>query len=445
MTPPAGPTGTPTDRPTGTDLVPSPVGTRSAERSPTDSVPRSVHVAAAWSWRLIVIAVGLAIVVLGMSVSKVIWVPVVVALLLTVLLNPVADALERYLRFPRALAAAVCTLGLLVVVGGLLTLAGRQIVEGFSDLYDQATEGFSALLVYLADSPLGLDTAQIEEYLAQAQEQVSANSDTLVSGALAFTTTIGTVLAGAIVALFCLLFFLKDGPTIGAWLIRLLPRTGRYPAYEASRRGLVTLSSYARAQILVAFVDAVGIGLGAALLGLPLVVPLTVLVFLASFIPFVGAIATGSIAVLVALVDQGPGTALVMLAIVLGVQQLEGNVLQPLLLGHAVSLHPVAVLLAVTAGSIAAGIIGALLAVPLAATVNTVVLYLHGTDKFPALGRDPDALERRLAQLAGTDAGDHDAGVVGDSEATGPAPADAGARGGRAAGPATDDPGASRP
>lgn len=393
------------------------------DRPATDSVPRSVHVAAAWSWRIIVIAVAVAIIVLGMAVGKVIWVPVVVALLLTVLLKPVADALERRLRFPRALAAAVCTVGLLVVVGGLLTLAGRQIADGVGDLYEQATEGFSALLVYLAESPLGLDTAQIESSIEQVQDQVSANSSSLVSGALAVTTTVGNLLAGAIITLFCLLFFLKDGPVIGAWLIRLLPQPGRHPAYEASRRGLVTLSSYARAQILVAFVDAVGIGVGAALLGLPLVVPLTVLVFLASFIPFVGAIATGAIAVLVALVDQGPGRALIMLLIVLAVQQLEGNVLQPLLLGHAVSLHPVAVLLAVTAGSIAAGIIGALLAVPLAATINTVVLYLHGRDKFPALGRDPAALDRRLAALAGEDvaAGD-DAAVLTDAE-TAPATA----------------------
>jgi predicted PurR-regulated permease PerM len=363
-------------------------------------VPRSVQVAAAWSWRLIVIAFAVAVVLVGLSLGKVIWVPVVIALLLTVLLNPVAEWLVRVARLPRVLAAALCVLGLVGVVGGLLTLVGRQLVMGFGELYGQAQEGFSALLVYLAESPLGIDTEQIEGYLAQAQDQLQANSDTLVSGALAVTTTVGSVLAGTLIALFVLIFFLKDGPVIGAWLVRLMPTGARHRTWEAARRGLVTLSSYVRAQILVAFVDAVGIGLGAAILGLPLVVPLTVLVFLASFIPFVGAIATGAIAVLVALVDQGPGAAVVMLLIVLGVQQLEGNVLQPLLLGHAVSLHPVAVLLAVTAGSLTAGILGALLAVPLAATINTVVLYLHGNDKFPWLGRDPDGLDRRLATLA---------------------------------------------
>nr|WP_297425494.1 AI-2E family transporter [uncultured Actinotalea sp.] len=378
----------------------APAGGGPAARPVPETVPRSVQVAAAWSWRLLVIAFGLAVIVLGLSLGKVIWVPVVIALLLTVLLQPVADWLVRVARVPRALAAAVCVLGLVGAVGGLLTLVGRQLAMGIGELYGQAQQGFSELLAYLAESPLGIDAEQIQAYLDQALEQVQANSDSIVSGALAVTATVGSVLAGAIIALFVLLFFLKDGPVIGAWLVRLLPHGARHRTWEASRRGLVTLSSYVRAQILVAFVDAIGIGLGAAILGLPLVVPLTVLVFLASFIPFVGAIATGAIAVLVALVDQGPGAAVIMLLIVLGVQQLEGNVLQPLLLGHAVSLHPVAVLLAVTAGSLTAGILGALLAVPLAATVNTVVLYLHGNDKFPWLGRDPDGLDQRLAALA---------------------------------------------
>lgn len=370
-------------------------------RSVADGVPRSVQLAAAWSWRLLVIGLAVAAVVLGMAFGKVIWVPVVVAMLLTVLLTPVVDALVR-LRLPRGLAAALTVVALIAFVGGLLTLAGRQIVQGVGELWTQASEGIDALLVYLADGPLGLDAEQLAGYVEQAREQLGSSSGAIASGALSVTTTVGQVLAGAVIALFCLLFFLKDGPVIWAWLLRLLPQPARLPSYEASRRGVLTLGSYARAQILVAFVDAVGIGIGAAILGLPLVIPLTVLVFLASFIPFVGAIATGAIAVLVALVDQGPGTALVMLLIVLGVQQLEGNVLQPLLLGHAVSLHPVAVLLAVTAGSLAAGIVGALLAVPLAATLNTVILYLHGRDKFPQLGQDPDGLARRFRQLEGS-------------------------------------------
>lgn len=369
-----------------------------------DSVPLSVRVAAAWSWRVLLIGLVVGVLIIGLAVAKVVWVPVVVALLLAVLLTPLVDLLVRKLRFPRGLAAVTTVIGLIALIAGLLTLAGQQIVQGFAELWDQAAVGFQELLVQLEESPLAIDAEQLSTYLDEATSQLAENSSMIVSGAVSVTTTIGQVLLGAIIALFCLLFFLKDGKIIWAWLLRLLPVASRDRVYEASRRGVVTLGSYTRAQILVAFVDAVGIGIGAAVLGLPLVVPLTVLVFLASFIPFVGAIATGAIAVLVALVDQGLGSALIMLAIVIGVQQLEGNVLQPLLLGHAVSLHPVAVLLAVTAGSLSAGIIGALLAVPFAATVNTVVLYLHGRDKFPYLGLDPGGFAAQLALLDGPQA-----------------------------------------
>ena len=365
------------------------------------SVPRGVRVAAAWSWRVLLVLLAVAALALVMAYSKVLWVPVVLALLLTVLLSPVVDLLVGRLLMPRGAAAAITVVALLAVVSGLLTVAGREILQGFGELWTQAEAGFEELLVDLAASPLGLDAAQIDAYLEQGGEQLSANSGTLLSGAVSVTTTVAHVLVGAIVTLFCLLFFLKDGAMIWAWVLRLLPRDARLAAYEASRRGMVTLGAFTRTQILVALIDAIGIGLGAAILGIPLALPLAVLVFLASFIPFVGAIATGSIAVLVALVDQGLGTALIMLAIVLAVQQLEGHVLQPLLLGHAVSLHPVAVLLAVAGGSLAAGIVGALFAVPLVATLNTVILYLHGRDKFPGLGHDGDGLQRRLRQLDG--------------------------------------------
>lgn len=365
------------------------------------SVPGSVRAAAAWSWRVLLILGVVGVLVLLLAVSKVLWVPVVVALLLTVLLTPLVNLLQDRLRFPRGAAAATAVVVLLAVVAGLVTLAGRQIITGFEDLWAQTQAGFTELLDTLADGPLQLDRGQLDDYLAQAGDQLSANSSSLVSGAVSATVTVGHVLAGALVALFTTLFFLKDGALIWAWLVRLVPAPSRLRVHEAGRRGLVTLTAFTRTQILVALIDAVGIGLGAIILGLPLAVPLAVLVFLASFIPFVGAIATGAIAVLVALVDQGPTTALIMLGIVLLVQQIESHVLQPLLLGHAVSLHPVAVLLSVTAGSLAAGIVGALFAVPFVATLNTVLLYLHGRDKFPQLGTDPDGLHRWLRHLDG--------------------------------------------
>ncbi|WP_206515615.1 AI-2E family transporter [Georgenia faecalis] len=369
-----------------------PLTPRVARRDPgpsaDDAVPPSVRSAAAWSWRLLVIAAALVAAGYIVIVFKTVVVSFLVAILLAVLLEPIATRLRRNLRMPRALAAAMTIAVTLAAVGALLALAGRSIVAGFSDLAEQAQVGFTELAAWLSEGPLGIDDAQITLWLEELQTQVEENSGVLVSGVLSATGSVTQVAVGAIIALFCLFFFLREGRRIWQWFVRLAPVRVREPMNEAGIRGWVSLGAYARTQILVAFVDAVGIGAGAAILGVPLALPLAVLVFLGSFIPIVGALFTGSVAVLVALVDQGIGTALIMLGIVLLVQQLEGNVFQPWLMGNAVSLHPVAVLLAVTAGTGIAGILGALFAVPVAAVVNTVVLYLHGHDKYPRLATD---------------------------------------------------------
>ena len=353
-----------------------------------DALPRSVQLSAAWSWRLLVIVAATAVGLWLLNYFKVIAVAVAVAVLLSVLLTPVARFLRERIRFSRVAASATSVVGLLVVVGGLLTLAGNSIVNGFADLASEATAGLDTLIGWLSTGPLQISASQIEAYRQQATTSLSDNTASLLSGALSVTTTLGHVGTGAIIALFCTLFFLIDGRRIWFWVVGLLPRSARQRTHEASRRGLVALGAYTRTQILVALVDAVGIGIGAAILQVPLALPLATLVFIGSFIPIVGALISGSVAILVALVAHGPVVALAMLAVVLLVQQIEGHLLQPLLMGHAVSLHPVAVLLAVAAGSMAAGIVGALFAVPIAAVVNTVLLYLHGHDKYPDLGTD---------------------------------------------------------
>lgn len=352
------------------------------------SVAPSMRAAAAWSWRFLLIAAATAALLWIIGFFQVIVVSVAVALLLTVLLAPVARFLHSRARFPRGLAAITSVLLLLAVVTGLVTVAGRSIASGFGDLYDQASQGVDEALDWLSSGPLALSTDQLDDLVQQGRDQISSNADSLVSGALSVTTTVGHVAAGSLITLFCTFFFLLDGRTIWAWLVGLLPVPVRERVHQAGRRGIVTLSGYTRTQILVALVDATGIGIGAAILGVPLALPLATLVFVGSFIPIVGAVATGAVAVLVALVSQGPVVALIMLGVVLLVQQIEGHVLQPFLMGHAVSLHPVAVLLVVAAGSLAAGIVGALFAVPIAAVLNTVVLYLHGHDKFPQLGTE---------------------------------------------------------
>ncbi|WP_081844691.1 AI-2E family transporter [Cellulomonas sp. URHE0023] len=379
---------------------------RAPRREP---VPPSVQAAASWSWRLLLIGAALAVLLWLLNELKVVVVPIAVALLLSVLLAPFVNWLDRHTRLPRVAATAIAVVGMVVLVAALVTLATRSIVKGIGELWDQAAQGIDQLTTWLSDGPLGLTTSEINTYVESIQKSASGGSSELVSGALHATTTVGHVAAGILIALFCLFFFLLDGRRIWSWVIGLLPRGSREHVHQAGRRGVVTLGAYTRTQILVAGVDALGIGIGAAILGVPLALPLAVLVFLGSFVPIVGAVVTGSVAVLVALVANGPVNALLMLAVVLVVQQIEGHGLQPFLMGHAVSLHPVAVLLSVAAGSFVAGIIGALLAVPIVATLNTVVLYLHGHDKFPQLGRDDHVpvrgrghpvLDRAIAQVA---------------------------------------------
>jgi len=363
-------------------------------------IPPVLVASAAWGWRMLVVLLVAGVFVYLCSFLSTVVVPVAIALLLTVLLQPVDRFLRTKIRLPRGLSAVLSVIFLLALLAGLVTAAGTQLVSGISQLSDQAIKGFNELLAWAQGAPLNLNLESVETYWNTFLDNVQQYTSTILDGAVTVTTTVGHVLAGFLITLFCTIFFLLDGRQIWTWTVGLLPRHVRERTHQAGRRGLVTLSSYVRTQILVAFIDALGIGVGAAIIGLPLVVPMAALVFLGSFIPFVGAIITGTIAVLVALVAKGWVWALVMLGIVLLVQQIEGHLLQPFLMGRAVSLHPVAVLLAVTGGTVIAGIVGALFAVPLVAVLNTVILYFNGHDKFPELGFDDHIAMRPAGRRA---------------------------------------------
>ncbi|WP_160667150.1 AI-2E family transporter [Pseudarthrobacter sp. ATCC 49987] len=347
------------------------------DREIDQDIPYGVRIAASWSWRLgLIILVAGALVWLLSRVSFLL-IPVMVAALLAGLLAPVKNWLKRN-RVPNGLAVAITVLGFIGVIGGALALVGRQLVSGFSELWSEALTGVQKIQVWLADGPLHLTAAQIDQYLKDATEALQNNSSSILSGALSFGSTAGHFAAGMILALFILIFFLLEGDRIWAFLVRLLPRKARAATDGAGRVGWSSMVSYARIQMFVAFVDAVGIGVGAAIIGVPLALPLGVLVFLGSFIPIIGALVTGAVAVLLALVANGWVNALIMLGIVLLVQQLESHILQPLVMGKAVSLHPVAVILAVAAGSYLAGIPGALFSVPILAVANSSIRYIAG-------------------------------------------------------------------
>jgi predicted PurR-regulated permease PerM len=338
-------------------------------------LPFALRVAAAWSWRTAIILVVAWAIAWALAQLSFLVIPVLVAALLAGLLSPVVGWLGRA-RVPKGLAVAITEVGFIAAVAGLLTLVGRQISIGFAQLWDEALAGLAEVQKWLAEGPLQLTSAQLEAYTQDAQRLLQTNQGTLVSGVLSVGSSAGHFLAGALITLFVLVFFLLEGERIWRFLVGLLPRQARPAADGAGRRGWTSLVSYVRVQVLVAAVDAVGIGVGAAILGVPLALPLGILVFVASFIPVVGALVSGAVAVLLALVANGLVNAVVMLAIVVAVQQIESHVLQPLIMGRAVSLHPVAVILAVAAGSYIAGIPGALFAVPTLAVTNSAVRYI---------------------------------------------------------------------
>ncbi|MGN7862287.1 AI-2E family transporter [Microbacterium sp. 22303] len=340
------------------------------------SLPPGLRIATSYAWRLLVIAAALGVVIWLVMLFKILVIPLMVAILLTALLWPAFSTMLRA-RWPRWLAIVVALVGTLAIVGGLLWLAVWQITQQWDGVQTRTVAAWGQLQQFLLDGPLHLTAKQIQDLLDQSVKFLGEQGELLKSGAIAVGTTFGHVATGAVLTLFILLCLLADGGGIWGWTVKLFPKASRPAVDAAARNGWATVINYARTQMLVAFIDAVGIGLGAFLLGVPLAVPVAVLVFLGSFIPIVGAVVTGTLAVFLALVYNGPWIALWMLVVVLAVQQIEGHILQPILMGSAVKVHPLAVVLVVAGGALIAGIPGALFAVPLAAFVNVAAVTVN--------------------------------------------------------------------
>ncbi|MGX1695797.1 AI-2E family transporter [Microbacterium keratanolyticum] len=339
------------------------------------SLPSGLRVATAYAWRLLIIAAAIGVVIWLVIQLKYLVIPLLIGLLIAALLWPAFEALQRR-RVPKWLAIVIVVVGTIAIVAGLLWLVIWQIVQQADDVRTRTVQALDEFQNFLVTGPLQLSAEEIQGYIEQGLALLQEQAQLLWSGALAIGSTFGHVVTGGLLALFILLCILADGAGIWRWTVRLFPRDARPAIDSAARNGWRTVVNYARTQMLVATIDAVGIGLGAFLLGVPLAIPVAVLVFLGSFVPIVGAVLTGTLAVFLALVYNGPWIALWMLVVVLGVQQLEGHVLQPILMGSAVKVHPLAVVLVVAGGAMIAGIPGALFAVPLAAFVNVVAVTL---------------------------------------------------------------------
>jgi predicted PurR-regulated permease PerM len=303
-------------------------------------------------------------------------VPVAIALLLAALLSPAVGRLTRH-HVPRALATALVMVCGLAGLGGVLTFVIITFIRGLPELGNQLTASVDTIVTWLATGPLQVSEQQLRGVQDEVLATLSANQSSITLGALSTAATIGQMVTELLLVVFTLIFFLHGGRGIWEFLLNAAPADVRTRVDVAGRRSLAALVSYIRATAVVAVVDAVAIGIGLAVLRIPLAVPLAALVFLGAFVPIIGAVVTGGVAVLVALVAQGPVSALIVLAIIVGVMQLEGHVLQPLLLGRAVKLHPLAVILAIAAGLLTAGIAGALLAVPLLAVLNSGIRSLR--------------------------------------------------------------------
>ncbi|MFE1895742.1 AI-2E family transporter [Streptomyces yangpuensis] len=342
---------------------------------PASVVPWGMRVAAEASWRLLLLAGMLWVLMKVISEVRLVVLAFAAAMLVTAMLQPFVVRLRR-LGMPRGLATAVTAVLGFVVIGLVGWFVVWQVMENLDDLSDRVRDGINELKLWALDSPFHVTEKQINDIAKNLSETIGTNTEQITSAGLQGVTVLVEILTGMLLAMFSTLFLLYDGKRIWNWALGLVPAAARAGVAGAGPRAWRTLTAYVRGTVIVALIDAIFIGLGLYFLDVPMAVPLAVFIFLFAFIPLVGAVISGALAVVVALVTQGVFTALMALLVVLAVQQIEGHVLQPFILGRAVRVHPLAVVLAVAAGGMIAGIGGAVVAVPLVAVTNTVVGYL---------------------------------------------------------------------
>jgi predicted PurR-regulated permease PerM len=351
-----------------------------------DSVEPIVRKAAAWSWRLLVILAALVALLWVIARLEIIVVPLLLALMLSALLVPAVDWLDRR-GAPRGGAVALVILAGFAVLGGILTFVISQFVVGLPDLVNQVTRSIDSAKKWLIEGPLHLSRQQIDNAGNAAIQALQNNQAKLTSGALSTAATVTEILTAALLMFFTLIFFLYGGRNIWAYVTKIFPADVRDRVRAAGNAGYGSLIGYVRATFLVALVDAAGVGTGLAIMSVPLALPLASLVFLGAAIPLVGAVISGFLAVVVALLAKGFVYALITLGVIIGVNQLEAHILQPLVMGRAVSIHPLAVVVAISTGGVLFGIVGALLAVP------TVAFFNHAFQVL--LAKDPSAAAKK--------------------------------------------------
>ncbi|OBK25431.1 AI-2E family transporter [Mycobacterium asiaticum] len=357
-----------------------------------DAVSPLVRKAAAWSWRLLVI-VGAAVAVLWVvDKLEVIVVPVLLALMLSALLVPAVDWLDKR-GLPRGAAVTAVLLAGFAILGGILAFVVTQFMEGLPGLVKQVERSIDSSRRWLIEGPAHVRREQIDNAGNAAIEALRNNQSKLTSGALSTAATVTELVTAAVLVLFTLIFFLYGGRNIWQYVQKIFPAHVRERVHNAGHAGYGALTGYIRATFLVALTDAAGVGAGLAIMGVPLALPLASIVFLGAFVPLIGALVSGLLAVVVALLAKGLLYALLTLGLLIVVNQLEAHVLQPLVMGRAVSIHPLAVVLAISTGGVLAGIVGALLAVPTVAFLNNALQVLLAPDPEEEVEQQEDSDE----------------------------------------------------
>lgn len=352
---------------------PPAVGGRPA---PATAVPWGVRVAAEAGWRMLVLAGVVWVLIQVISSISLLVLAFSAGLLITALLQPTVARLRRY-RVGRGLATAITFIAGFVVMGLVGWFVIWQVTENLPTLTSRVQDGIDEMQRWAVKGPFHVSEEQVNDIAKNLSQWLGDNSKEVTSAGLEGVTVLLEFLSGAVLAMFITLFLLYDGARIWGWVLKLVPAGAREGVAGAGPRAWVTLTGYVRGTVIVALIDAIFIGVGIYILDVPMAVPLAVFIFIFAFIPIVGAVLSGALAVLVGLVTNGPLTGLLVLGVVLLVQQIESHVLQPFILGRLVRVHPLAVVLAVTGGSLIAGIPGAVVAVPLVAVVNTAAGYLR--------------------------------------------------------------------
>lgn len=328
-------------------------------------------------WSLCLLAIAAATWVVWEVLGKfwVVVLPVLMAVVVSTVLWPPTRAMTKR-GMPPAAAAGITIVGFFAVLSGIIALIVPSVVDQAPELANKATEGLHQVQNWLQGPPVNLRDDQIDSAVQAITSKLQSSAQSIATGVFSGVSAAGSMLVTTFLVLVLAFFFIKDGPRFLPWLHSVTGGRAARHVEEVSVRVWDTLGGFIRTQALVSFVDAFFIGLGLVVLRVPLAPVLAVLTFIGGFIPIVGAFVAGALAVLVALVAKGWTTALIVLIIVLAVQQLEGNVLQPVLQSRSMNLHAAIVLLAVTGGSSLFGIVGAFLAVPVAACVAVVIRYL---------------------------------------------------------------------